>query len=157
QTIAKKQRNGVIHAYTIDTLGRQTGDDVTFPQQAVVDTSITGLHTRYDIFGRPDLFTSVSMPDPISPRSPFGTFGPESAVCREYNGFGEGEAEYQQHGIPSIVFTGSNASAVVGYSYSDAAHGSRLQSIHYPGGSTVIYGYNPGLDDRIGRVSFIGD
>jgi YD repeat-containing protein len=145
EMIARQQRTGVVHAYTIDSLGRQTADDVLIPAGSKVDASVTGLHVRYDSFGRPDLFTSI------------GSAQGQNAVLRQYNGFGQVSAEYQEHNGTTIVFTGPDASAKVGYIYADAAHGSRLTGIQYPGGSSVTYTYNPGLDDRISRVSSISD
>jgi len=133
----------VEHRYTIDTLGRQIADELVSAPSSI-DGRILAIQTRYDSFGRADLFTSIGN----------GALDPGNAVLRQYNGFGQVIAEYQQtRGVNVNVAV----TPVVRYVYGSAETGSRLQEIAYPGGRAVTYNYAPGLDDRIGRVSFLSD
>ena len=151
EAVEKRQRNGVFHDYTFDALGRQTSDFAIIPLNSGIDRSINQISTGYDSFGRPYLFISSGTP----PRP--GLPAPGNAVEREYNGFGQVIAEFQDHYRTSISFTGPNATSGVAYQYSSAFNGSRLTGIVYPDGRIVNYIYGPGLDSEISRVSSIAD
>jgi YD repeat-containing protein len=78
-------RNGNVHAYTLDVLGRQTSDAVT-TLGAGVDGSIRRIATAYDTGGRPYLFTSYNA-------ASGGSI--VNQVQDAFNGFGQLITEYQ--------------------------------------------------------------
>ena len=60
-----------------------------------------------------------------------------SDVQRNYNGFGQVTAEYQQAGA-MVTTSGTSPSASVLYTYATDGHGSRLTAITYPNGSAAV-------------------
>ncbi|WP_237722933.1 RHS repeat domain-containing protein, partial [Singulisphaera acidiphila] len=50
-------RNGTVHTYTYDVLGRQISDAITTPGSGI-DQSVLRIETTYDVAGRPILLTS---------------------------------------------------------------------------------------------------
>lgn len=139
-------RNGSTHTLTRDVLGRIVADAVT-TLGAGVDGAVRRIETAYDTAGRAFLFTSF---DAASGGNIV------NQVQREFNGFGQLTAEYQEHA--GAVNTGT--SPKVQYTYSEMAGGanhSRLTSIIYPNGRVVTYNYASGLDDSISRLSSISD
>src|SRR5262249_8200658 len=81
-------RNGTVHAYTRDVLGRLTSDAVT-TLGAGVDDAVRRLETAYDTAGLPYLYTSFDAPAG-------GTV--VNQVLQIYNGLGQMTAEFQSHG-----------------------------------------------------------
>jgi RHS repeat-associated protein len=145
QQNAKTDRNGTVHTYSYDVLGRLTADAVTVLGLGV-DGHVQALQTAYDTGGRPYLYTSFDAPSG-------GNI--INQVQQVYNGLGQLTAEYQFHGDPAVTTPG-----VVQYTFSEMAGGanhSRLVSMTYPNGRVLHYGYNPGLDDSISRLSFLAD
>jgi RHS repeat-associated protein len=142
----KTDRNGNVHAYTYDVLGRQTVDAVTTLGTGVVG-SVLRLATGYDTGGRPYLYTSY---DSASGGNVV------NQVQQVYNGLGQLITEYQS--TSGAVNTSSTPK--VQYAYSQMAGGanhSRLISMTYPSGRVVNYNYDAGLDDSISRLSSISD
>ncbi len=139
-------RNGTVHTYAYDVLGRQTADAVT-TLAVGVDGTVLRLQTAYDTGGRPYLFTS------------FNAASGGSIVNQVedlFNGLGQLTTEYQSHS--GAVNPSSTPS--VQYAYVDLAGGannSRQTSMTYPNGRVVNYVYNAGLDSSISRLSALSD
>jgi RHS repeat-associated protein len=146
EQIQKTDRNGNVHAYSYDVLGRQTGDAVTTLGNGV-DGSVLLLATAYDTGGRPYLYTSYNA----------ATGGNVvNQVQQVYNGLSQLITEYQS--TSGAVNTSSTPK--VQYAYSQMAGGtnhSRLISMTYPNGRVLNYNYNAGLDGSISRLSSISD
>ena len=76
-------------------------------------------------------------------------------VQRAYNGLGQLVREWQSHaGAVNPVTTPS-----VQYAYAEALGGnhSRPESMTYPGGDEVVFGYGSGVDDVISRLTTVAD
>src|SRR5581483_1977608 len=139
-------RNGSVHTYSHDVVGRLIADAVTTLATGV-DGSVRRLETAYDSAGRPYLFTSY---DAASSGSIV------NQVEDVYNGLGQLITEYQAHG--GAVNTSTTPK--VQYAYSEMASGanhSRLVSMTYPNGREIDYNYASGLDGTISRLSSITD
>ena len=139
-------RDGNVHAYGYDVLGRQISDTVTTLGSGV-DGSVRRIDTAYDSEGNPYLFTSYS-----------DTSGSTivSQVEDIFNGLGQLTKEYQSHS--GAVNTSSTL--YVQYNYTEMASGvnnSRPTSIVYPNGREIDYNYASGLDSSISRVTSVSD
>lgn len=138
-------RNGTVHTYSYDVMGRQTADAVTTLGSGV-DGTIRRLTTAYDTQGNPYLFTAYDA-------SSGGSI--VNQVKRDFNGLGQLTSEWQSH---SGAVTGS--SSRVQYAYSEmagSANHSRLTSMTYASGYAVNYNYASGLDSNISRLSSLSD
>lgn len=133
-------RNGTTHAYSYDALGRETADTI-MNLASGVDGSVMKLGFAYDDVGR--LFTSTSYD---------GNDDIVNQVEDLYDGLGNIATEYQSH--DGAVDTATTPS--VGYTY-DVANGDQLTSEIYPGGRTIAYNYDSGLDSTASRISSISD
>jgi RHS repeat-associated protein len=145
QTVTRTDRNGSVHAYSYDVIGRMTADAVT-ALGAGVDGAVLRLETAYDTAGRPFRFTSY---DAASGGNAV------NQVERVYNGLSQLITEYQELG--GAVNTGTSPS--VQYAYSEMAgnaNHSRLVSMTYPSGRVVHFIYG-GVDDSISRLSQLAD
>jgi YD repeat-containing protein len=146
QVVQSTDRNGNVHQYTYDVLGRLTSDAVT-TLGAGVDGSIRRIEYGYDSQGNLSLITSYNA-------ASGGTV--VNQVQRVFNGLGQLIGEYQSHN--GAVNTSTTPE--VQYAYNEMSNGennSRLVSMTYPSGYTVNYNYNTGLDDSISRLSSISD
>lgn len=146
QVLSKTDRNGNVHTFDFDVVGRQTSNVVATLGSGVAG-AIRRIETAYDTAGRAYLFTSYD-----------ATSGGNvvNQVQREFNGLGQLTREYQA--INGAVNTGTTL--YVGYSYSEMAGGanhSRLTSMTYPNGKVLNYNYASGLDDAISRLSNLSD
>ncbi len=158
EVIQKTDRNGTVHDYTFDNLGRQISD-VTVTLGAGVDGAVRRIDTAYNDAGLPYLFTSFA-----------DTAGTVivNQVMDIYNGLGQVTRSYQA--VNGAVDT--STTPFVQYDYSDPSVGSRLIDMVYPNGRTIDYNYgdtnfngvavlmsNPNalLDNAIGRVDAIVD
>jgi RHS repeat-associated protein len=146
QNLTYTDRNGNVHTYMYDVLGRQISDAVT-TLGAGVDGSVRRLETAYDTQGNAYLFTSFDAP----------TGGNiVNQVQRAFNGLGQLTLEWQSHS--GAVNTSTTPSVQYGYSLmAGGANHSRLTSITYPNGKVLNYVYNSGLDDSISRLSALSD
>jgi len=149
QRIEMTDRNGNVHAYLYDVVGRPSADAVTTLGSGV-DGTVRRLETAYDTAGRAYLFTSYD-------KSSSGSV--VNQVQRTFNGLGQMTAEYQEQ-------TGSvnvSTSPKIQYTFSEMVESkayvnhSRLISIAYPTVSkvdnrTLTYNY-----DSVGRLTSIGD
>jgi RHS repeat-associated protein len=139
-------RNGTVHTYSRDVLGRLTSDAVTTLGSGV-DGAVRRLETAYDAQGNAYRFTGY---DAASAGNVV------NQVQRSFNGLGQLTAEYQSHA--GAVNTATTPS--VGYSYTEMAGGannSRPTALTYPSGRVLSYNYASGLDDSISRLSSISD
>jgi RHS repeat-associated protein len=139
-------RNGNVHQYTFDVLGRITSDAVT-TLGAGVDGSVRRIEYKYDSQGNNYLITSFDAP----------TGGNiVNQVQRTFNGLGQLTGEYQSHS--GAVVPGTTPE--VQYAYTEMSGGqnnSRPVSLTYPSGYVLNYNYNTGLDSTISRLSSISD
>jgi RHS repeat-associated protein len=146
QVVTATDRNGNVHTYSYDVLGRITSDAVT-TLGAGVDGSVRRIEVVYDTQGNPYLITSYDA-------ATAGNIVNE--VQRTFNGLGQVTAEYQSHS--GAVNTSTTPK--VQYTYSEMAGGanhSRLTSITYPNGKVLTYNYSSGLNDPISRLSSMSD
>src|SRR5205085_1809729 len=129
-------RNGSVHTYSYDVVGRQTADAVTTLASGV-DGAIRRIEMAYDTAGRAYLFTSYDA----------ATSGSiVNQVQQQFNGLGQLTREYQA--VSGAVNTSTTPH--VDYSYSEMASGanhSRPVSMTYPNGKELDYNYASGLDD----------
>ena len=145
QALTMTDRNGTVHTYSYDVVGRQTADAITTLGSGV-DGTVRRLTTAYDTQGNPYLFTAYDA-------SSGGNI--VNQVKRDFNGLGQLTSEWQSH---SGAVTGS--SHRVQYAYSEMPSGanhSRLTSVTYASGYTVNYNYASGLDANISRLSSLSD
>jgi RHS repeat-associated protein len=146
QVLSETDRNGNVHQYGYDVLGRLTSDAVT-TLGAGVDGAVRRIEVAYDTQGNPYLVTSFDS----------GTGGNiVNQVEQSYNGLGQLTAEYQSHS--GAVNT--STTPYVGYGYNEMAGGannSRPTSLTYPNGRVLSYNYAAGLDNSISRLTSITD
>jgi RHS repeat-associated protein len=143
EQVTSTDRNGTVHAYAYDVLGRLVSDAVA-ALGAGVDGAVRRIDTAYDGQGN---MLRVTSSDAVG--------GVVNQVERAYNGLGQLVSEKQAHGAPVTATT-----PAVGYTYSAMAGGanhSRPTGVVYPDGKVLTYAYNAGLDDAISRLSSISD
>ncbi|MDP9175784.1 MAG: hypothetical protein M3O30_18235 [Planctomycetota bacterium] len=143
-------RNGNIHGYQYDPLGRLTMDFISISGSGV-DSTTGALEYNYNQQGLPYQQTTVS-----------GVNAWINQVQDVYNGLGQLTGQYQSTG--SFVTTSSTPEVI--YGYSSVATGSLPTSMTYPNGRILHYGYgtsssyggvsNP-LDAAIGRIDYLAD
>jgi RHS repeat-associated protein len=139
-------RNGNVHSYSFDVLGRPTSDSVTTLGSGV-DGAVRRIDTAYDTQGNAYLLTSYS---------DTGGATIVNQVQRAFNGLAQMTQEWQSHSGAANTSTTPS----VQYAYSLMAGGanhSRLTSITYPNGKILNYNYNSGVDDSISRLSYLSD
>ncbi len=143
QVTSMTDRDGNVHQYTYDVLGRLTADAVTTLGSGV-DGSVRRIEYGYDALGNVSLTTSY---DAASGGSIV------NQVLDVYTSLGQLTAEYQS--VSGAVDTSTTPE--VQYAY-DAATG-RLTSITYPDGYVLDYNYGSSgsLNDRISRLASISD
>jgi RHS repeat-associated protein len=147
ERVEMTDRNGNVHAYGFDIVGRPTSDAVTTLGSGV-DGSVRRLETAYDSAGLAYLFTSRAGSSETSTVV--------NQVQRTFNGLGQLTAEYQEH-TGAVTTT---TSPKVQYSYSEiasVANHSRLLTMTNPSVSgvndrTLSYNY-----DDMSRITSIGD
>jgi YD repeat-containing protein len=116
-------RNGNVHSYTFDVLGRITSDTVT-TLGAGVDGSVRRIEYGYDSQGNNNLITSYDA----------ATGGNiVNQLQRTFNGLGQLTGEYQSH--RGAVVPGTTPQVQYGYTeMSGGQNNSRLVSMTYPSG-----------------------
>ena len=146
QTLTKTDRNGSVHTYAYDVVGRQISDTVT-TLGAGVDGSTRRVEMYYD--GQGNVFQITSYDATTAGNV-------TSQIQRGYNGLGQLTTEFQAtNGSVSTTTTPK-----VQYAYSEMPSGanhSRLTSITYPNGRVMSYQYATGLNNNISRLSSIVD
>ena len=147
QVVTKTDRNGTVHTYTYDTLGRVTVDTVTTLGSGV-DGAVRRIETGYDAQGNAYLITAYD-----------ATTGGNvvNQVQREFNGLGQMTREWQA--VSGAVNTSTTPSVEYTFSFapSGSTNHSRLETITYPNGRVVTYNYASGLNADISRLSSISD
>jgi RHS repeat-associated protein len=146
QPLTRQDRNGNIHTFSYDVVGRGTADAVT-TLGGSVNGAVRRLETAYDTAGRAYLFTSYDA-------SSSGNI--VNQVQREFNGLGQLTVEYQSHS--GAVNTMSTPKVQYAYSeMSGGANHSRLTSVTYPNGRVITYNYASGLASDLSRLSSLTD
>jgi len=146
QVATMTDRNGNVHTYTYDVLGRQSSDAVTTLGSGV-DGTVRRIDTAYDTGDRPSVYTSYA--------DAAGTTV-VNQVQQIYNGLGQLITEYQSQS--GAVNTSSTPK--IQYAYSEMAGGanhSRLTTMTYPNGRVITYNYASGVDDAISRITSLSD
>lgn len=140
-------RNGSVHTYTRDVLGRIVSDAITTLGSGV-DGTVRRIERAYDGQGNLYLITSY---DAASGGNVV------NQVQREFNGLRQLTREWQAVG--GAVNTSTTPSVQYGYSFagSGSTNHSRLTSITYPNGRVLDYNYATGLADTISRLSSISE
>ncbi len=135
---------GTTHQFTYDNAGRQIADSVT-AHGTGVDTSVLRIEDHYDVRG---LLTSVISYNAASGGSVVND------VEMAYNHFGKLVSETQEH-----VGAATGASLAVGYTYNSANGSGTRQSLVYPNGRTIDFGYGDSTDTSgaLGRLGSIVD
>ncbi len=146
EVVQSTDRNGNVHQYTYDVLGRLTSDAVT-TLGAGVDGSVRRIEYGYDSQGNLALITSFDAPSG-------GNI--VNQVQDVYNGLGQLTGEYQSHS--GAVVPGTTPEVQYGYTeMSGGQNNSRLTQLVYPSGYVVYYNYASGLDSSISRLSSLSD
>jgi YD repeat-containing protein len=146
QHVTYTDRNGTVHTYSYDVLGRQTSDAVT-TLGSRVDDAVRRIDTAYDTQGNAYLTTTYTA-------SSGGSI--VNQVEGVFNGLGQVTGEYQSHS--GAVNTATTPE--VQYAYVEMASGannSRLTSMTYPNGYVLNYSYASGLDNTISRLTSLSD
>jgi RHS repeat-associated protein len=146
EQVRKTDRNGTVHDYSFDVVGRSQADMVTTLGEGV-DGQMRRIELGYDSAGRTALLTSY---DDVSGGHVL------NQVRQIYNGLGQLTAEYQS----STASVDTSSTPKVRYVYSEMSGGanhSRPVSEIYPNGRVIDYNYEAGVDDRISRLSSLSD
>jgi RHS repeat-associated protein len=146
QNLTMTDRDGNVHSYSYDVLGRLTADAVTTLGSGV-DGTIRRIETAYDTGDRPYLYTSYNAASGGSV---------VNQVQDAYNGLGQLTEEWQSHSGAVNTSTTPN----VQYSYtlmSGGVNNSRLTSMTYPNGRLLNFNYATGVDNTISRLTSISD
>lgn len=138
-------RNGTVHSYGYDVVGRQVSDAVS-TLGAGVDGTVRRIEVAYDGAGLAADFTSY---DSATGGSVLNQVG------RVFNGFGQLTIELQSH-IGAIDLA-STPKVSYGYSLTSGGNHSRPTSLTYPDGFVVGYGYDSGIDNAISRLSRLSE
>lgn len=146
QRKTSQDRNGNVHTYSFDVLGRLTADAVT-TLGATVDGAVRRAEIAYDTGGRPYLFTTY---DAASAGNVV------NQVQHDFNGLGQLTKEYQSHS--GVVNVGTTPK--VQYAYSEMTGGanhSRLTNVTYPNGKVLSYNYTAAIDAAVSRLTSLSD
>ena len=147
QIITFTDRNGNVHTYSYDILGRITSDAITTLGSGV-DGAVRRIETAYDTQGNAFLFTSY---DAASSGNIV------NQVQREFNGLGQLITEWQATNGAVNTSTSPKVQYAWSFAPSGSTNHSRLTSITYPNGRVITYNYSSGLDADISRLTSISD
>jgi RHS repeat-associated protein len=139
--LSGSDRNGTVHSYGYDVLGRRISDAVT-TLGAGVDGAVRRIEVGYDGAGLAALTSSY---DAASGGAVLNQVG------RVFNGFGQLTIEWQSH--LGAIDLSSTPKVSYGYSLTSGGNHSRITSLTHPDGYVVGYGYDSGLDATISRLS----
>ncbi|HKB01509.1 MAG TPA: hypothetical protein VKD90_04775, partial [Gemmataceae bacterium] len=145
QAVQGMDRNGTVHQYTFDPVGRPLADLVT-TLAAGVDGAVRRTEVGYDGQGNAHRVSTLD--------ATTGS-GYVTDVYREFNGFGQLARETQ--GNNGIAVLGTTPAVQYAYSGDGAgsANHSRLTSMTYPNGRVLGFNYSAGMNDAISRLSSI--
>lgn len=160
--LTSTDRNGTVHTFTYDVMGRVVRDAATTIGSGVYGSSaesdaIRLVEYSYNGLGLVELATNWSVTD-YDPQEEGFEDDILNQIKRTYNSFGQVLIEQQEH---EGEIDGSTPD--VNYNYSATAstgvltHGSRLEEIVYPNGRSIFYDYATGLDSDISRLTSIID
>jgi RHS repeat-associated protein len=139
-------RNGNVHTYSYDVLGRQTVDAITMLGTGV-DNGVLRAETAYDTQDNAYLFTTYNA-------ASGGSI--VNQVQDAFNGLGQLTTEYQSHS--GAVNTGTTPNIQYGYTVmAGGVNNSRPITLTYPNGRVLNDNYNAGLDSTLSRLSSISD
>jgi RHS repeat-associated protein len=142
QAKSMRDRNGSVHAYAFDGLGRLTADAVTV-LAAGVDGGVRRIGRSYEVRGMVESVTSYS--------DAAGTTI-ANQVQNVYNNFAQLAAQYQEH--DGAVNTGTTPR--VQYGYADgSANTIRPTSMTYPNGYVLEYQYSGDDADNLSRLNIL--
>lgn len=148
ETTEMTDRNGNVHAYSRDPLGRLTTDEVTTFGSGV-DETVKKLTWTFDGAGRLSTSSSRNASNDVI-----------NQIQREYNGYGQLTTEYQEH--TGEVNTGT--SPKVQYVYTEGGtdvsdNDSRLTKMIYPNGRVLRYEYGTtgALNEKVSRLAYLAD
>jgi RHS repeat-associated protein len=139
--LSGSDRNGTVHSYGYDVLGRRISDAVT-TLGAGVDGAVRRIEVGYDGAGLAALTSSY---DAASGGAVLNQVG------RVFNGFGQLTIEWQSH--LGAIDLATTPKVSYGYSLTSGGNHSRITSLTHPDGYVVGYGYDSGLDATISRLS----
>jgi len=132
-------RNGSVHEYSFDGLGRPTGDAVTTLADDVDDT-VQRIGLSYEVRGMVEKATSFS--------DAAGT-SVINEVQNEYNDFAQLSKQYQEYN--GSVNTGTTPKVQYGYA-NGSANTIRPVSMTYPNGRILDYLYDDTHADKLSRI-----
>ena len=140
-------RNGNVHTFTYDILGRQTIDAVTTLGSGV-DGAVRRIETEYDTQGNGYKLTSYDA-------STSGSV--VNQIQREFDGLGNLLTEWQAVGGAVNTSTSPKVQYAWSFAPSGSTNHNRLTSITYPNGRVITYNYASGLNADISRLTSITD
>ena len=138
-------RNGTVHSYGYDVVGRQVNDAVS-TLGAGVDGTARRIEVAYDGAGLAAEFTSYGAATGGSVLNQVG---------RVFNGFGQLTIELQSH--TGAIDLANTPKVSYGYSLTNGGNHSRPTSLTYPDGFVVGYGYDSSIDNAISRLSRLSE
>lgn len=152
ERIEKTDRNGTVHVYESDALGRVIHDRVTSVGDGV-DDAVRRISTTYEVRGMVATLTSYD-------DATVGSGNVVNQVVFEYNDLGALVSDYQEHDGEKTA-----ATPYVGYNFDTTASGgqftkgTRPTSIRYPNGRLVHfdYGTSGSMADALSRIAAIQD
>jgi RHS repeat-associated protein len=141
-------RNGTVHRYTFDALGRLTTDEIV-SFAAGVDPTVQKIGFDYRDDGQIDAITSYGAADAVL-----------NQVAYEYDAIGLPIRDYQEHAGAK-----HGGTPYTGYEYDltqsadEYVKGLRPTGMRYPGGTEVAfsYGSSASFADRLSRVAAVLD
>ena len=139
--LSASDRNGTVHSYGYDVLGRRVSDAVT-TLGAGVDGVVRRIEVAYDGAGMAALTSSFAAASGGALLNQVG---------RVFNGFGQLAIEWQSH--LGAIDLASTPKVSYGYSLTAGGNHSRPTSLSHPDGYVVGYGYDSGIDNTISRLS----
>jgi len=136
QTKQKRDRNGTVHDYVFDMLGRTTFDAATVIA-AGIEAAVQQIGLSYDVRGMVEKVTSYS---------DLGTTK-ANEVQNAFNSFSQLSIQYQSH-------SGAVNTSTSPYAYVDGTgNTARPVSMTYPNGRVLNVEYAAGDDNKLSRVS----
>lgn len=147
-------RNGNVHEYEYDVLGRLTKDAVT-----TLGSGVDGWYRRHEYN-----YNTQGLPYQLTVYSAATSGTVRNQIQREYNGLGQLITEYQEYNYQPVNTT---TTPKVQYTFSEmsgAVNHSRLTKITYPNGRIVRYEYgtsgnvvSDAVNDSISRLTYLAD
>jgi RHS repeat-associated protein len=149
QTVETTDRNGTVHQFTFDPVGRLIADIVPTVGSGI-NADTLAVETTYDGAGNPYLLTTYNNV----------SYGPGSVLTqirREYNGLGQLVKEYQE--VNGAVNSSTTPKVQYAYSFTNTGtmNHSRPTTLTYPNGRVLTHNYASGINNDVSRLSSITD